>query len=148
MNSYWFTSFKNHFNSKYVCVPMKDSNSSSPPPKKKYNQLPYSSELFWPKCSQLVELLRTCQDCDITDRCRHWIPAVSTCEHISCHQSLGTWVRQSQMSRTSLVQVEWPVEFKCDFNIIIREVLRATLLFSLVIIEPSGTFELIYQIII
>ena len=43
-----------------------------------------------------------------------------TCEHISCHQSLGTWVWRSKMSRTSLVQAERPVEFKRDFNIITR----------------------------
>ena len=43
---------------------------------------------------------------------------------------------------------EWPVEFKRDFNIITRELSHATLLFSLVIIEPSGTFELIHQIAI
>ena len=52
------------------------------------------------------------------------------------------------MSRTSLVQEEWPVEFKRDFNIITRELSRATLLFSQVIIEPSETFELIQQITI
>ena len=64
-------------------------------------------------------------------------------EHISCHQSLGTWVWRSKMSRSSLVQAEQPVEFKRDFNIITRELSRATLLFSLVIIEP-----LIHQIAI
>ena len=69
-----------------------------------------------------------------------------TREHISCHQSLGTWVWRSKTSRTSLVLAEWFVEFKHDFNIITRELSRATLLFSLVIIEPSGTFELIHQI--
>ena len=41
------------------------------------------------------------------------------------------------MLRTSLVEAEWPVEFKRDFNIITRELSRAALLFSLVIIEPS-----------
>ena len=56
-------------------------------------------------------------------------------EHISCHQSLGTWVWRQKMSRTSLEQVEWPVEFKCDFNIITRELSRAILLFSMVIIK-------------
>ena len=39
-----------------------------------------------------------------------------TREHISCHQSLGTWVWRSKMSWTSLVPAEWPVEFKRDFN--------------------------------
>ena len=68
-----------------------------------------------------------------------------THEHIGCHQSLGIRVWRSKMSRTSRVQAEWPVELKCDFNIIRRELSRATLLFSLVFIEPSGTIELIHQ---
>ena len=71
-----------------------------------------------------------------------------TREYISCHQSVGTWVWLSKMSQTSLVQAEWPVEFKRDFNIIKRELSRATLLFSLVFIEPSGTFDMIHQIAI
>ena len=33
------------------------------------------------------------------------------------------------MSRTSLVQAEWPVEFKRDFRIIARELSRVALLF-------------------
>ena len=45
------------------------------------------------------------------------------------------------MSWTSLVQAEWPEEFKRDFNIITCELSCATLLFSLVILKPSGTFE-------
>ena len=61
-----------------------------------------------------------------------------TDEHIGCHQSLGTWVWRSKMSRASLVRAEWPVEFKWDFNIITRELSRAAQLFSLVIIEPSN----------
>ena len=45
------------------------------------------------------------------------------------------------MSRTSLVQKEWPVEFRCDFNIITRGLSRASLLFdlwSLNLREPSN----------
>ena len=61
-----------------------------------------------------------------------------TREHISCHQALITGVWRLKMSRTSLVQAEWPVEFKRDFNVITREPSNATLLFSLVIIEPSN----------
>ena len=51
------------------------------------------------------------------------------------------------MSQTALMQAEWPVEFKRYFNIITRELSRATLLCSLVIIEPLGTFEWIHQIL-
>ena len=47
-----------------------------------------------------------------------WSQGWRTREHISCHQSLGTWVWRSKMSWTSLVQAEWPVESKRDFNII------------------------------
>ena len=66
-----------------------------------------------------------------------------THENISCHQSLGTWVWRSKMSRTSLVQAEWPVEFRCDFDIITHKLSRATLLFSLVWplrIDPSNRY--------
>ena len=44
------------------------------------------------------------------------------------------------------LRAERPVEFKRDFHIITHELSHATLLFSLVITEPSGTFELIHQI--
>ena len=64
--------------------------------------------------------------------------ALRTCEHINCHKPLGTWVWRSKMSWASLVRAEWPVEFKRDFNIITRELSRAALLFSLVIIELSN----------
>ena len=47
----------------------------------------------------------------------------------------------TRISWTSLMQAEWPVEFTRDFNIITCELSCATLLFSLVIIEPLGTFE-------
>ena len=68
-----------------------------------------------------------------------------TREHISCLQSMDRWGWRSKMSRTSLVQAEWPVEFNRDFNIITRELSRATLLFSLVIIELSRTIKSLYK---
>ena len=64
-----------------------------------------------------------------------------TFEHISCHQSLGTKVWRSKMSQTSLVQAEWSVEFKRNFNIITRELSRVALLFhwwSSNLREPSN----------
>ena len=70
---------------------------------------------------------------NITDGRRYLIAAVSRLKNIRAHQLSSVigykGLTIKKMSRTSLVQAEWPVAFKRDFNIITRELSRVALLF-------------------
>ena len=120
----------------------KHTNFGTHASKPRYTCIQITTYLFKQNINH-IEIFRTDAVIEL-QRSQGW----RTREHISCHQSLGTWAWRSKISRSSLVQAEWPVEFQRDFNIIKRKLSRATLLFSWVIIEPSGTFELIHQIAI